>query len=190
MSIRTLTAEAFQVWTADRGIGRSPKGGPSDRLAFAAGGVGGRWHYPGAASRVPDFVSTLLSAVRRNERYWVHPERGIWSPGRDTESEPQARVWTTTAHALGVPSGLRGAVGFNSTDWNELCSMLFLLITLGPHVRIDAIVIPETGSAVLSFERDRVVWGAFKDQAGFDAVAAAMDRAGHSALDSGAERQG
>src|SRR5882672_5852996 len=110
MSIRTLTAEAFQVWIADRGIGRSPKDPHSDRLVFTAGGVGGRWLYPGAASRVPHFVSTLLSAVRRNERYWVYPERGIWSPERDTESEPQARVWTTTARVLGVPSGLRGAV--------------------------------------------------------------------------------
>src|SRR5882672_64291 len=151
MSIRTLTAEAFQVWIADRGIGRSPKDPHSDRLVFAAGGVGGRWLYPGAAARVPEFVSTLLSAVRRNEPYWVYPERGVCAPGRDIESEPQGRVWMTTARALGVSAGLRGAVGFNSTDWNELCTMLFLQVTLGPQVGIDMSVIPETGSAVLSF---------------------------------------
>jgi hypothetical protein len=181
MSIRTLNTEAFQVWIADRGIGRSPKDGHPERLVFIAGGVGGRWPYPGAAARVPEFVATLLSAVRRNERYWVYPERGVWSPGRETESEPQARVWMTTARVLGVPAGLRGAVGFNSTDWNELCSMLFLQVTLGPYARIDASVIPENGSAVLSFEHDRIVWGGFKDQASFNAVAEAMERVGYSA---------
>ena len=87
MSIRTLNTEAFQVWIADRGIGRTPKDGHPERLVFTAGGVGGRWPYPGAAARVPEFVATLLSAVRRNERYWVYPERGIWSPGRETESD-------------------------------------------------------------------------------------------------------
>jgi hypothetical protein len=87
----------------------------------------------------------------------------------------------TTARVLGVPAGLRGAVGFNSTDWNELCSMLFLQVTLGPYARIDASVIPENGSAVLSFEHDRIVWGGFKDQASFNAVAEAMERVGYSA---------
>jgi hypothetical protein len=180
MSIRTLTNEAFQVWMADRGIGRSPKEGEADRLVFTAGGVGGRWSYPGAASRVPEFVSTLLTAVRRNERYWVYPERGVWSPAREIESEPQARVWLTTARVLGVPPGTRGAVGFNSTDWNELCSMLFLQVTLGPTARMDASVIPENGSAVLSFEHDRFVRGGFKDPTSFDAVVAAMERIGQS----------
>jgi hypothetical protein len=165
---------------ADRGIGRPPKDGQPDRIAFTAGGVGGRWAYPGAASRVPEFVSTLVSAVRRNERYWMYPERGVWSPAREIESEPQARVWTTTARVLGVPPGLRGAVGFNSTDWNELCSMLFLHVTLGPHVRIDATVIPENGSAVLRFEQDRSVWGGFKEAASFQTVVEAMERAGYS----------
>ncbi len=179
MSIRTLTAIAFRVWIADRGIGPAPQNGHSDRLAFTAGGVGRRWPYPEANSEVPDFVSTLLSAVRRNERYWVYPNQGLWSPGRETEPSPKSRVWITTARALGLPAGHRGAVGFNSTDWNELCSMLFLQITLGPHVRIDASVIPETGHAVLSFEHDRAVWGAFKDQSSLDAVVAAMDSAGH-----------
>ena len=185
MSIRTLTAEAFQVWAADRGIGRSSQDGHPDRMVFTAGGVASCWPYPGAAPLVPDFVSTMLSAIRRNERYWVYPDRGVWSPGRETESSPQSRVWMTTAHALGVPAGLRGAVGFNSTDWNELCSMLFLQITLGPHVRIDASVIPETGSAVLKFELDRVVWGGFRDQASLDAVVEAMDRAGYYAPPTG-----
>jgi len=179
MSIRTLTPEAFHVWTADRGIGRTTRDGHSDRLAFTAGGVGGQWPYPGAAARVPEFASTLLSAVRRHERYWVSPERGVWSPGRDTEAGPECRVWMTTVKALGVPAGLRGAVGFNSTDWNELCAMLFLQITLGPCVRIEASVIPETGNAVLNFEHDRAVWGGFRDQPGLDAVVAAMDRAGY-----------
>lgn len=176
MSIRTLTSEAFHVWAADRGIGRGPQDRPSERLIITAGGVGGRWPYPAAASQVPQFVSTLLSAVRPNERYWVYPERGLWTPARDIESRPQSRVWTSTVRALGVQAGLRGAVGFNSTDWNELCAMLFLQITLGPHVHIDARVIPETGHAVLNFEQDHVVWAEFKDQARLDAVAAAMDR--------------
>jgi hypothetical protein len=180
MSIRTLNTEAFHVWTSDRGIGRSPKEGEADRLSFTAGGDVGRWAYPGAAVRVPEFVSTLLSAVRRNERYWVYPDRGVWSPGRDIESEPQARIWMATVRALGLPAGLRGAVGFNSTDWNELLSMLFLQATLGPHVRIDATVIPENGSAVLRFEQNRSVWGAFKDQASFSAVVEAMERVGYS----------
>ena len=152
-----------------------PIGSPS-RPAVTAG----RWAYPGAAVRVPEFVSTLLSAVRRNERYWVYPDRGVWSPGRDIESEPQARVWMATVRALGLPAGLRGAVGFNSTDWNELLSMLFLQVTLGPQVRIDATVIPENGSAVLRFEQNRSVWGAFKDPASFRAVVEAMERAGYS----------
>lgn len=180
MSIRTLATEAFHIWTSDRGIGPAPKGASSDRLAFTAGGGVGRWPYPGAAQRVPEFVSTLLSAVRRNERYWVYPDRGVWSPGRDIESEPQARVWTATVRALGLPAGLRGAVGFNSTDWNELCSMLFLQVTLGPHVRIDATVIPENGSAVLRFEQDRSVSGGFKEAASFHSVVEAMERAGYS----------
>jgi hypothetical protein len=179
MSIRTLAPEAFHVWAADRGIRRGPEDGRADRLVFAKGGVGRHWLYPATAAQVPHFVGTLLSAVRPNERYWMYPERGIWSPGRDTESSSQTRVWMTTVHALGVPSGLRGAVGFNSTDWNALCSMLFLQVTLGPHVLIDASVIPETGHAVLHFEHDRVVWGTFKEQASLDAVVAAMDGAGY-----------
>ena len=182
MSIRTLAAEAFQVWIADRGIGRVPQDGQSDRLDFTAGSVGGRWPYPGAAFLVPQFLATLLSAVRRNERYWMYPERGVWSPGRHTESGPQARVWTTSVKALGVPAGLRGAVGFNSTDWNELCSTLFVQVTLGPEVRIEASVIPESGTAVLNFGRDRAVWCSFREQAALDAVAAAMERAGYSPL--------
>jgi hypothetical protein len=180
MSIRTLSPEAFLVWTADRGIGRDPQVPHSEHLVFAGGrGVSGYWPYPDAASGVPHFVGTLLSAVRPNDRYWVYPERGYWSLGRDAESWPQTRVWRATVHAIGVPAGLRGAVGFNSTDWNELCAMLFLQITLGPSVHIDTIVIPETGNAVLYFEHHNVVWGTFRDQAGFDAVVAAMDRAGY-----------
>lgn len=180
MSIRTLTSEAFHVWAADRGIGRGPQDRPSERLVFTTGGFDRGWRYPAAASEVPHFVSTLLSAVRPNERYWMYPERGLWSPARDTESLPQSKVWMTTARALGVPAGLRGAVGFNSTDWNELCSMLFLQITLGPHIHTDASVIPETGHAVLNFESDRVVWAGFKDKEKLEAVAAAMARAEES----------
>lgn len=179
MSIRTLAPEAFTAWAADRGIGRNPKYPQSDHLAFTAGGVSRHWPYPSAASTVPHFVATLLSAVRPNDRYWVFPDRGVWSLGREAESWPQTRVWTTAVHAIGVPVGLRGAVGFNSTDWNALCAMLFLQITLGPSVLIDTIVIPENGSAILYFEHHHVVWVALRDQTSLDAVIAAMDRAGY-----------
>jgi len=74
---------------------------------------------------------------------------------------------------------MRGAVGFNSTDWNELCAMLFLQVTLGPCVHVDAIVIPENASAILYLEHHQVVWTEFRDQASLDSVIAAMDRAGY-----------
>lgn len=167
------------VWAADRGIGRNPQLSSSDHLVFTAGGVSRYWPYPSAAPEVPHFVSTMLSAIRPNDRYWVYPERGAWSLGREADAWPQTRVWRTTVHALGVPAGHRGAVGFNSTDWNELCAMLFLQIALGPSVHVDTIVIPENGSAVLYFEHHHVVWGALRDQASLDAVVDAMNRAGY-----------
>jgi len=179
MSIRTLSPEAFGVWTADRGIGRNPKDPQSDHLVFAAGGVGRYWQCPRSASDVPQFVGTLLAAVRPNDRYWVYPARGAWSLGREADSWPQSRVWMTTVHALGVPAGLRGAVGFNSTDWNALCSMLFLQNTLGPSVHVDAIVIPENASAILYFEHHGLVSTTFRDPTGLDAVIATMERAGY-----------
>lgn len=179
MSIRTLSPEAFVVWTADRGIGRNPQDPQSDHLAFAAGGVTRFWPYPTAAAEVPHFIGTLLSAVRPNDRYWVYPSRGAWSLGREADAWPQTRVWKAAVHALGVPAGMRGAVGFNSTDWNELCAMLFLQVTLGPSVQVDAIVIPENASAILYLEHHQVVWTEFKDQAHLDTVIAAMDRAGY-----------
>lgn len=179
MSIRTLNAEAFSVWTSDRGIGRNPSHPESDHLVFTAGGGLERfWSYPSKAERVPHFVSTLLGAIRPNDRYWVYPARGAWSLGRATESWPQSRVWAATVRALGVPAGLRGAVGFNSTDWNELCAMMFLQVTLGPSVPIDTVVVPENGSAILYFEHHGAVWCAVRDQALLDGVVAAMDGAG------------
>jgi hypothetical protein len=179
MAIRTLTSEAFKVWTADRGIGRNPQDPQSEHLVFTSGGVGTHWPYPGEVARVPHFVGTLLAAVRPNDRYWVYPTQGVWSLGREAESLPQNRIWTAAVRAFGVPAGLRGAVGFNSTDWNELCAMLFLQVTLGPSVLIDMIVIPENGSAVLYFEHHKVVVAAFREQARFDAVIAAMSGAGY-----------
>lgn len=169
------------VWTADRGIGRNPQHPESDHLVFTAGGgVSRSWRYPSVASHGPHFVSTLLTAVRPNDRYWLYPNRGVWSSGREAEARPQTRVWMAGVHALGVPPGLRGAVGFNSTDFNELCAVLFLQITVGPSVHIDTIVIPENGSAVLYFEHHHVVWVALRDASRLDAVVAAMDRAGYS----------
>ncbi len=179
MSIKSLSTEAFAVWTADRGIGRNPQYPQSDHLVFTAESVSRYWPFPRAASDVPRFVSTLLSAVRPNDRYWVYPDRGVWTHGREADSWPQTRVWATAVHAIGVPAGLRGAVGFNSTDWNALCAMLFLLVTLGPSVLIDTLVIPEHGHALLYFEHHQVVWVAFRDQAGLDAVVSAMDGAGY-----------
>jgi hypothetical protein len=130
-------------------------------------------------AQVPQFVASLLTAVRPNDRYWVYPTRGAWSLGREADLWPQTRVWKTTVHALGVPAGHRGAVGFNSTDWNELCAMLFLQITLGPSVHVDAIAIPENGSAILYFEHHHVAWGEVRDQASLDAIVIAMERAGY-----------
>jgi hypothetical protein len=179
MSIRILRPEAFMVWAADRGIGRNPAHPESQHLVFAASGCSRYWPYPAEASRVPHFVATLLSAVRPNDRYWVYPDRGVWSLGREAESWPETRVWMTSVRALGLPAGHRGAVGFNSTDWNELCATLFLQVTLGPSVRIDTIVVPENGSAVLYFEHRHVVWAAFRDEAKLEAVVTAMAGAGY-----------
>jgi hypothetical protein len=181
MSIRTLSHEGFVLWAADRGIGRDPKSPHSDRLTFTGGrAVSTSWSYPTAASQVPHFVGTLLSAVRPNDPYWVYPEDGRWTLGRDADSWPQTRIWVTNVHALGVPRGLRGAVRFNSTDWNELCAMLFLQITLGPSVNVDAVVVPEHAHAVLRFDRRHVVWATSRDQAGLDAIVSAMERAGYA----------
>lgn len=179
MSIRTLRPEAFSIWTADRGIGRDPNDSESEQLVFKAGGVNKCWRYPEEASRVPHFVGSLLTAVRPSDRYWVYPNRGSWSLGREAELSPQSRVWMTAVRAFGVPAGMRGAVGFNSTDWNELCAMLFLQITLGPSVLIDTTVIPENGSAVLYFEHHHVVWGSFREESKLQAVVAAMEHAGY-----------
>src|SRR5262249_47906329 len=137
------------------------------------------WPYPGKAADVPRFNRTLLEAVRRNERYWVYPAKGAWSHGREADAWPQARVWATAVHALGVPAGLRGAIRFSSTDWNELSAMLFLQVTLGPSSHIDATVIPEDGSAILFFEHHEVVWGEFRQATLLDEVVAAMESAGH-----------
>jgi hypothetical protein len=179
MSIRTLRPEAFIVWCADRGIGRNPQSPKSDHLIFTKGEFCKHWAYPSEAAQVPHFVGTLLSAVRPNDRYWVYPKDGVWSAVRPAESSPESRVWMTTVHALGVPAGLRGAVWFNSTDWNALCAMLFLQVTLGPSVHIDTVVVPENASAILYFEHNRVVSVAFRDQAGLDAVANSMEGAGY-----------
>ena len=180
MSIRTLFHEAFMVWAADRGIGRHPQDPQSEHLVFTAGtGVSRYWPYPKEAARVPHFVAALLTAVRPNDRYWVYPARGAWSLGREAEAWPQSRVWSSAVHALGVLAGLRGAVGFNSTDWNALCAMLFLQITLGPSVRIDTLVVPELANAILYFEHHAVVWVTLRDEAQLDAVVTAMDSAGY-----------
>jgi len=90
MSIRTLTTEAFHVWTADRGIGPAPQNGPSDRLAFTAGGDADA-ALSRAASRVPEFVSTLLSRSGATSGTGCTPIEGL-VPGREIESEPQGRV--------------------------------------------------------------------------------------------------
>jgi hypothetical protein len=180
MAIRTLNTEAFKIWTSDRGIGRDPNHPDSEHLIFTAGGVSGNLACPGEAARVPQFLGALLSAVRPNDRYWVYPARGIWSLGREAESLPQSRIWTAAVKAFGVPAGLRGAVGFNSTDWNELLAMLFVQITIGPSVVIDTSVIPDNGSAVLHFEQAGAVSVAFREQPRLDAVVAEMERAGYS----------
>ena len=179
VSIRTLSPEAFVVWTADRGIGRNSRSPESGHLRFTAGGVSRCWLYPGVAAELPHFIGALLSAVRPNDRYWVYPARGAWSLGREADASPQTRVFRAAVHALGVPAGMRGAVGFNSTDWNELCAMLFLQVILGPSVGVDAIVIPENASAILYLDHHQVVWTEFRDQASLDSVIAAMDRAGY-----------
>jgi hypothetical protein len=179
MSIRTLFHEAFMVWAADRGVGRPPEAPQSEHLIFKAGtGVRRTWPYPREAARVPHFVATLLTAIRPNDRYWVYPSRGVWSLGREAEAWPQSRVWSSTVHALGVPAGMRGAVGFNSTDWNALCAMLFLQITLGPSVRVDTLVVPEIANAILYFEHNEAVSVALRSEVQLDAVVAAMDAAG------------
>jgi hypothetical protein len=167
------------VWASDRGIGRPPDAPQSEHLIFKAGSKARSWPYPREAARVPHFVVTLLTAVRPNDRYWVYPARGVWSLGREAEAWPQSRVWSSAVHALGVPAGLRGAVNFNSTDWNALCAMLFLQITLGPSVRIDTLVVPDHANAILYFCHREVVSVALRDEAQLAAVVAAMANAGY-----------
>jgi hypothetical protein len=180
MSIRTLYHEAFMVWASDRGIGRDPARPESEHLVFKGdGGAVRRWPYPSEAARVPQFVATLLGAIRPNDRYWVYPERGVWSLGREAEAWPEPRVWMVTARALGVPAGLRGAVGFNSTDWNALCAMLFLQITLGAAARIETLVVPEIANAILYFDRDQGVSVALREEAQLEPVLGAMNKAGY-----------
>jgi hypothetical protein len=180
MSIRTLSPESFAVWTADRGIGRDPQTPQSDRLGFAnRRGATKFWRYPDDASRVPHFVGSLLATVRSNDRYWVYPNRGVWSLGREADAWPQTPVWRNTVRAIGVPAGQRGAVWFNSTDADALRAMLFVQVSLGPSVHIDTTVIPDDGNAVLFFEHHQVVWVTLRDQAALDAVVAKMEEAGY-----------
>jgi hypothetical protein len=179
VSIRILLNEAFGIWAADRGMAPPRDDPQSHRLVFTRGPELNRyWTYPSKAADVPRFNRALLDAVGRNEPYWVYPAKGAWSLGREADAWPQTRVWSAATHALGVPAGLRGAVRFNSTDWNELLAMLFLQVTLGPSARIDASVIPENGSSILFFEHREVVSAEFRDQAKLDVVAAALKEAG------------
>jgi len=145
------------VWCADRGIGRNPQHPQSDHLEFTRGGMSRAWPFPSDAAQVPQFVSTLLSAVRPRP-VLVFPKDGVWSLGRSGGIVAAESRLDVRGPRVRVPAGLRGAVWFNSTDWNELCAMLFLQITLGPSVQIDTIVIPESGNAILYFEQRRVVW--------------------------------
>jgi len=181
VSIRILLNEAFLTWAADRRIGRGSCYPESERLIFADGrGLSRFWTYPRKAADVPHFNRTLLDAVGRNEPHWLYPARGAWSLGREADAWPQTRIWTAAVRALGVPAGLRGAVRFNSTDWDELSALLFLQVTLGPSAHIDTTVIPENGSAILYYEHHEVVWVEFRDQLKLDAVVVAMHDAGYS----------
>ena len=172
--MQPISTETFLEQAKAVDIGYDPRYLAAQSLVFLPPNTHSRfWVRQDKPSRWPHFVTSLLHAAGTAGTVLACPRRGIW-PNPATARHPLARTQAVLTTALGIPSGWRGAIEFDSNDREQLIAVL--VVQLFEPVN-DLYVLPSASRGLLQFSHHDVVHVSCATSEGIESVVNVMSAA-------------
>jgi hypothetical protein len=178
--MQPISSDTFLEHAKAAGIGFDPRYPDAHSLTFLPPNEHSRfWIRPQQPTKWPHFVLSLLNAAGACGSVVASPRRGTW-PDSSKARHVLDRTRAVLIEALGVPSGWRGAVEFDSADRERLIAILVIQF-LDPVN--DLYVMPSQTAAFLQFSHHDVVHVASSTPERIESVVTAMAKSGYEIPD-------
>jgi hypothetical protein len=168
----------FLQWLREAGIGPHPEYPDSGELVFTrVPDISRFWLPSDVPNDLPNFLLTAAQTASGDGACWLY-RRGGGSWYQGTKASSREEVIDRMLGAAGVPANARGALKFESADWQQLLLVMLAFYTLGRHVANDLHLIPDNRSHVVMLGHHGELSCWCPDQSLLDAFIGAMATGG------------